>query len=311
MKIIAIVNPGARSGKAGAEPMAEELRQLFAEAGIDAELQFPDSDLPGAARRASERARRGEFDAVVVGGGDGTVRCVASALAGTGLPLGVLPLGTRNHFARDLKLPLDLAGAVAVIAAGHVRPVDMGEVNGQLFINNSSVGVYPYMVIDRERQQRHGLAKAVAGVLAFIRMCRRFPRRRLRISAEGWNEPLRTPCLFVGNNEYSTGLFEVGRRQRLDGGELWICVVRKRNVLSFLQLAWTLALGRFDSDRSVTVRRARTAEIRSRASRLPVSLDGEVERLSPPLSYRIRPGVLRVLAPPAADAAPPVNMGFA
>jgi hypothetical protein len=101
-------------------------------------------------------AKRGEIDAVVVGGGDGSVRTVASVLADTGVPLGVLPLGTLNHFARDLGIPLDVEAAAETIAKGDVRVVDLAKANGEIFINNASIGIYPYLVIARERQGRPG-----------------------------------------------------------------------------------------------------------------------------------------------------------
>ena len=94
------------------------------------------------------QAKRGEIDAIVVGGGDGSVRTVAGVLADTGVPLGVLPLGTLNHFAKDLGIPLKVEQAAAAIAAGHTRNVDIAEVNGKTFINNSSIGIYPYMQLN-------------------------------------------------------------------------------------------------------------------------------------------------------------------
>jgi diacylglycerol kinase family enzyme len=99
--------------------------------------------LQAAAERAVQRVREQELDALVVGGGDGSIRTVAHVLAGTGVPLGILPLGTLNHFARDLGIPTDLKETVALIAAGKTRSIDVGEVNGETFINNSSIGLYP------------------------------------------------------------------------------------------------------------------------------------------------------------------------
>ena len=104
--------------------------------------------------------------------------------------------------------------------------VDLAEVNGETFINNSSIGIYPYMVIDRERRRaQHKLAKWMAMVPAFFRMLRHFPRRKLRISAKGFARPYRTPCLFVGNNEYGMELFTFGKRRRVStrarSGSMW------------------------------------------------------------------------------------------
>ena len=116
----------------------------------------------------------------MVGGGDGSIRAVAGVLADSDVPLGVVPLGTLNHFAKDLGIPLKVEDAAATIAAGRTRLVDLAEVNGETFINNSSIGIYPYMVIDRERRRaQHKLTKWMAMVPAFFRMLRHFPRRRL------------------------------------------------------------------------------------------------------------------------------------
>src|SRR5919206_2234799 len=155
MKIEAIVN--ATSGtvlSVGQDNLQMALQSAFAASSVEAAVAFvPCEELRNTAVAALERAQRGEIDAVVVGGGDGTVRTVAAVLAGTGVPLGILPLGTLNHFARDLGIPLELDGAAAVIARGSARTIDVAEVNGEVFVNNSSIGIYPYMVLDRERRR--------------------------------------------------------------------------------------------------------------------------------------------------------------
>ena len=300
MKIAALLNPTAGTVlRLGEDGLRETLASAFAAQGIEAELCFvPCETLDAAARRLLHRAERGEIDAVVVGGGDGTIRTVAGVLAGTGVPLGVLPLGTLNHFAKDLGIPQELDAAAAVIAAATARAVDVAEVNGAIFINNSSIGIYPYMVLDRERRRAtEGRQKWTAMILAFMRVLRHFPRRRLRVSAEGWTHPYRTPCLFIGNNQYSIELFALGKRERLDGGELWLYIVKQRRPLAFLWLALRAAFGRLHQAEDLEMLQVRAAEIRAGASRLPVALDGEVETLRPPLRYRARPGALRVLAP--------------
>src|SRR5262249_35769174 len=141
---------------------------------------------PGAlverAKRALAKAVASEIDAVMVGGGDGSIRCVAEVLAATGVPLAVLPLGTLNHFAKDLGVPLDVNGAVAVVAQGETRKVDIGEVNGRVFLNTSSIGIYPYMVLDRERLRKTGLSKWSAMGMAALHALQHLPRRRLRIA---------------------------------------------------------------------------------------------------------------------------------
>src|SRR4051812_6063599 len=202
MRVTAILNAdGGTILSAGAAATRDALAAAFEKHGAAAEIALARGpEIALRAAQAIQRARRGEIDAVAVGGGDGTVGSVAGLAAGSGVPLGVVPLGTLNHFAKALGLPLDLDGAAAAIAAGAAREVDVGEVNGRVFINNSSVGVYPYMVAERDRRMAaEGRRKWAAMTLAFLRMVRRFPRRRLTVRVEGWTAPCRTPLLFVGN----------------------------------------------------------------------------------------------------------------
>ena len=297
-RVVALMNAGAGAfNQTLAAEIERALAQAFAALGVAAEIQFVDGEgLHEAAERALAKARRGEADAIIVGGGDGSVRTIASVLAGTGVPLGVIPLGTLNHFAKDLGIPLAVEDAAATIAAGRTRIVDLAEVNGETFINNSSIGIYPYMVIDRERRMaHHKLAKWMAMVPAFFRMFRHFPRRRLRISAEDFARPYRTPCLFVGNNEYGIELFTFGRRQRLDTGKLWFYVVKPRNPAEFFAMVWRLCFGHMDQARDLDTFELAEAEIGAKTSRLPVALDGEVKIMHTPLRYRSRPAALRVI----------------
>jgi diacylglycerol kinase family enzyme len=300
MKVLAIINAHAGTAREQhGETLRARLTSLFRAQGLDAEIELAQGDaIAKAATRAVERAKAHKLDAVVAGGGDGTIRCVAAALAGSGIPLGVLPLGTRNHFARALKLPLDLEGAVAVIGQRQAAQIDAGEVNGRLFINNVSLGLYPFLVLDRERRQSaHGLGKWVAAALASVRMLWRFPIRRLVVSIEGEARPHRTPLLFVGNNRYDLRLPEFGERDHLDRGELWICISKSESRIGLIGLALRTVLGLGDPARDLETHNAHSAEIRSRSSRLPVAYDGEVEIMRQPLRLRTRPGALTVLIP--------------
>jgi diacylglycerol kinase family enzyme len=154
------------------------------------------------------------------------------------------------------------------------------------------------MVIDRERRRsRHKLAKWMAMVPAFFRMLRHFPRRRLHISAEGFARPYRTPCLFVGNNEYGMELFTFGRRQRLDTGKLWFYVVKPRSPWEFFLMVCRLCFGHLDAARDLDTFELAEAEISAKTSRFPVALDGEVRIMHTPLRYRSRPGALKVIVP--------------
>ena len=298
--VLANAGAGARAfNRAYAADLKLRLGAAFVRAGVTAEIRVLDGKrLQKAASRALAQARRGDIDAVIAGGGDGSIRAVASALAGTRVPLGIIPLGTRNHFAKDLGLRLDVEGAAETIASGQARMVDLGEVNGEIFINNSSIGIYPYLIIERDRRRaRDGLAKWMAMVPAFLRMLRHFPRRRLRISAQDFARPYRTPCLFVGNNEYGMELFTFGRRHRLDAGRLWFYVVKPRTPLAFFWMVWRMSFGRINEARDLDRFELAEAEVSARAIQLSVALDGEVSFLHTPLHYRSRAQALRVIVP--------------
>jgi diacylglycerol kinase family enzyme len=171
-------------------------------------------------------------------------------------------------------------------------------VNWQVFVNNSSIGIYPYMVLDRERRRsKHGQAKWIATFLAAFRTLRYLPRRRLSIRSEGWTEPCRTPCLFIGNNAYGLAAASLGKRERLDQGELCLYVARQGSRTALVLLALKSALGWIDETRDLRILNVTSAKIESRTSRLLVAMDGEVSVQRPPLHYRTRRGALRVFVP--------------
>jgi diacylglycerol kinase family enzyme len=306
-RVAALLNASAGTiEREGADALRALLAAAFEQHAMAATLELlPSTRLRAAAEHALQQARNGELDAIVVGGGDGSIRTVASVLAETGVPLGILPLGTLNHFAKDLGLPLEVEAAVDTIASGMTRLVDLGEVNGDIFINNSSIGIYPYLVIARERARRRTrLSKWAALVLAVPRVLRHLPLFRLRIRVIGIAESdnaelVRSPCVFVGNNAYHLALPSFGRRERLDGGELCLYAAKAQSRLSLFWLACRCILGFVDQERDLRILRGATAGIGSRRHWLLVATDGEVKAMRSPLRYRTRPEALCVLAPSA------------
>ncbi|MGN6155449.1 MAG: diacylglycerol/lipid kinase family protein [Sphingomicrobium sp.] len=246
---------------------------------------------------AAERVVEDGADLVIAGGGDGTISCVAGAVAGTDTRLGVLPLGTLNHFARDLGIPLSLDDAAKVIAAGRTRRVDVAELNGRVFINNSAVGVYPLMVSDREAQQeRLGRTKRMAMAVAAARTLLRFSSRRLTLTVNDRKAQVDTPLLFVGNNRYRLELPGAGTRERLDSGELSVIVLRRKSRWGFCAATLRSLVGRDRPADIVQLDDVQTLRVDSARSSLTVSLDGETARMDTPLSYRVRPKALKVIA---------------
>jgi diacylglycerol kinase family enzyme len=292
---------GTAAGKKE-DDLRAELERGFRKRNISTTIEFvPSPELRAAAERSVQKATAGEFDAIVVGGGDGTIRTVAGAMVGRHIPLGIIPLGTLNHFAKDLDIPLSINGAIETIAAGVYRNVDVGEVNGEIFINNSSIGIYPYLVLDRDRRRaRQGMSKWPAMFLAGLRAIRNLPLRRLRIRAGDWQDAVRSPCVFIGNNRYDLKGPLFGGRERLDAGELCLCVAEQQSRLGLLWLGAKCVIGVVDHRdlRSLTLA---AIEVDSRRKRLLVACDGEIQVMRTPLTYRTRPAALRVLAPLPID----------
>ena len=294
-KFVVIVNASAGLGYCGG--WAEALLEKFRSHGAEADITLAKSG-----EEMIERAQRAVADGaptVVAGGGDGTINAVASVLAGTETWLGVLPLGTLNHFAKDLKLPLDLDEAVAYIVGNKARKVDVGEVNGRIFLNNSSLGIYPDIVRDREQQQRHlGRGKWPAFGRALFAALRRFPFLSVRLKINGEEHLRRTPFVFIGNNEYLQGL-TMGARERLDTGKLCLYVAQKPTRLGLLRYAMHALFGTLQAARDFDVLSASSLEIETRHHHLRVATDGEVTLMKPPLCYRSRASALHVIAPAA------------
>jgi YegS/Rv2252/BmrU family lipid kinase len=285
----------ARSGTSSKEVVRDQLAELFQQDGIEARISIARSG-----ERVAELARRaahGDARTVVAGGGDGTINAVASTLIDTDKTLGVLPLGTLNHFAKDLKIPLDLEGAARTIIANHAVQVDVGEVNGQIFLNNSSLGLYPSLVHKREQRQRLGYGKWPAFIWAAFSVMRRYPFLDVRLNADGKEFSSRTPFVFVGNNKYEMESFNIGTRARLDAGELSLYFSHRTRRLGLVRLAFRALLGRAEKTEEFVAMCTTEVSIETRRSRIRVATDGEVTIMRPPLRYRVRPGALRVIVP--------------
>jgi diacylglycerol kinase family enzyme len=245
-----------------------------------------------AAHALSERR-----EPIVAGGGDGTVNAVAGKLAGGEVALGVLPMGTLNHFAKDVGVPVNLEAAVRNLFTGQIAKVDVGEVNGRIFVNNSGVGFYPHFVLQREQQERRGYSKPAAFMLALRSLLRGYFRLRmkLRMDEDDVSED-DTPFLFVGNNRYQTSGLEIGTRSKLDAGRLWVCTAPSTGRGKAVGAALRIFLGR-DDDQGLNAFETDELWVEPGTPRVHVSTDGEVSVMDAPLHYKIRPRALRVVAP--------------
>ena len=292
----AVVILNASAGRGCNAEFANKLANQFRIQGmtVNVTLSASGAELIETAHRAVSEGTK----TVIAGGGDGTLSAVASALAGTDNALGVLPMGTLNHFAKDLNIPVDIESAIRTIAEGHTTWVDTGEINGRLFLNNSSLGLYPDAVRERQRQQKRlGRGKWLAFFWAAVTAVRRYPFLDLTISLDEKEYRRRTPFIFIGNNDYSTEGFTVGERKRLDAAQLSVYVVQRTGRLGLLVLSLHALLGRLQQAKDFDVLSAKQILINTRHKLIRLATDGEVSLMRSPLHYRICPAALKVIVP--------------
>lgn len=294
--IVVLLNRGGGAVSADSE-IGDKVATALKDAGVEAEVELVEGG--NCAVRCKAVAERGD-KLVVVGGGDGTINAAASALAGTETVLGILPLGTLNHFARDLAIPPELEEAAKLIAEAPERQVDVAEMNDRTFINNSAIGLYPLMVIDRDLQQKRlGRSKRLAMLVASLRTLVRFGHQRLTLTVNDEQAQVDTPLLFVGNNDYRVDLGAPGQRDSVEDGRLSVFVMRKKTRAGFIAASIRALFNRARNDDMVELKDVERLTVASGRSALAVSLDGEVVGAAPPLVYKIRKKALRVIAPAA------------
>lgn len=293
-KTAVIVNASAGAGCT--IEWAAELTRKFRATGMDVDVTLAKTGIQTIETAQSALAQGATI--IVAGGGDGTINAVASVVTGTGTALGVLPLGTLNHFAKDLHIPLELDEAIHTIANGRPVHVDVGEINDKIFLNNSSLGLYPDIVREREKQQRRlGRGKWPAFFWATLAALRRYPFVNARLTIDGSERVLRAPFIFVGNNKYLMEGFNIGTRARLDGGVLSLYVAHRTGRLGLLRLAFSSLFGRLRQERDFDALTTREIRVDTKHKRLRVSTDGEVTSMEMPLLYRIRSRALCVIVP--------------
>ena len=292
--IAVILNAGAGTAM-GRPNIAAELVDLFRAAGHHVEIRTlqPGQDTHAVIKQASASAA-----IVVAAGGDGTVCSVASALLGTPAALGILPLGTLNHFARDLRVPFDLQQAIAVVADGRIGHVDVGMANDRVFVNNSSIGIYPSIVEVREALRRQGHRKWPAMAIATLRVLRRYRGVRVSLDIDGRQRTWRTPFVFVGNNEYTIEGVGLGARARVDEGKLFVYITPRLRARELPLLFAKALIGRARQSGEFEIMPATDVWIHtSRLRHVQVAFDGEVTTMQTPLHFRTHPKALRVVLP--------------
>lgn len=309
-----VMNAG--SGRRNATSARNNLAKLFHEANQPYELLLcrRPGGLSALTEQAVEQARRRD-GVVVAAGGDGTIRFVAQRVLAAGLPFGVLPQGTFNYFARDNGLPQDpVAAAEALLAgmrAGCERPVQVGQLNDQIFLVNASLGLYPQLLADRETfKQRHGRSRMVARWAGLLTLLRRDIKMLLRVEYTGGQQAsgadvIPASTIFVGNN--SLQLNEVGlatEAQSVQQGQLAALVLPPMSASMRVAVALRGMLGQLGEAPNVTHFSCRQLVVeplsRHQLRHVKVAMDGEGAWMRPPLVFRVAPRPLRLIVPPPA-----------
>lgn len=299
MRVTVVMNEKAGTLAQGdGNAIATGVRNAFAHAGHTVNVAAVKPRDMQATLRKAITARP---DALIVGGGDGSLNGALNMLGSTPITLGVLPLGTMNLTARDIGLPPDPVDAAKAMARGVIAPIDVAAINGTRFLHAAVLGFYPWMVLDRDRaRRRRGLSKWPAMIRAGWRAL--FRRHELEVDVElgtdqGERVQLRTPLLVVANNRFVDGAGPVPTRASLSDGELAVYVADAPGPLALLRLAMEVAAGRWESAPGIHFAACKAVTVTSRRRRVRVAVDGELMHFEPPLSFRLMEGHLSFVMP--------------
>ena len=291
-----VVLLSAAAGAVDGAKREQAIRELFELRNVHANIRTlaHDEDVVSAGRRAVAE----NPEVVVAGGGDGTLNAIAQSVVGSSVTFGVLPLGTLHHFAKDMGIPLDLPSAVGVICDGNVKRVDVGRVNGRVFLNNSSLGLYPQLVRRRDQlTHRLGRGKWPAALWAALTVLRRHPFVQVRLTVDGKSFERRTPLVFIANNSYELDGLHLGARRCLDAGHLAIHIINRPDRFGLITLAVRALFGALRQANDFETFCALRVEVQTRRKNVLVATDGEVSLLDSPLIFEVEPLALPVLVP--------------
>jgi len=284
-----LINRSGGAAAAMGDRLASAVTSAFAAAGGEIALELLDGhEIAQAARRHAGAPL------VVVGGGDGTIGAAAAELAHTVSALAVLPLGTRNHFARQLGLPLELGEAARLALSGQRRRIDIGKAGDKVFVNNASFGIYTRFV--RLRDSRR-LPKWLGAIRAAWHVLRRMRAQRFSLQLDGDRHELFTPLLFVGNNEYSIALGRLGRRESLRDGRLSVCAVSAQLPLRLIAFAARALVGLARPERDFQEFATARDMVIHGEGHIEGAFDGELALMPLPLKLRSLPAALGVVTP--------------
>lgn len=281
VKVVVIYNSAS-----GSEYTLRKIKALFTHAGITIDYSFTIKQL--SSHKLATLIKRGVTVAVV--GGDGSLNSAARMLVGTNSVLLPLPGGTFNHFTRDLGMPPTVEEAIALVKSAKVASIDVAYVNDELFLNNSNLGLYPFSLIERKTTKKL-LGKYIAAGLSVIDQLSLFRRHTLIIDGE----KIKSPFVFVGNNHYDIEQSLVPRRTSFDNGILTVMIATSQSRSALIRAILAVVKGSVAHREDFSLSQRKTLSIYSHRTSIPVSFDGEVKRLIPPLEYRVKQKALKVL----------------
>ncbi len=289
-----------KSGRGSDHPQIHDLEQAFAAHGITAEIirLKPNDDISA---RASKLAREGA-DLVVAAGGDGTICGVASGLVGTQTTMGVIPMGTFNYFGRSLNIPETASEAIAVIARNHRKSIPVGVINDRVFLNNTSLGIYPQILRTRETVYARWGRSRIAAYWSVLKTMLRLPRRlKLQITVDGKTREVKTSLLFAVSNAFQLEQMGLEGLECIEKGKLAVLIAPNSGRLGLLKNGLALMLGRAQRHHDFELMCADHMHITCKRKSLLVARDGERSRISGPFHLEMRQGALTVLTPDGDD----------
>lgn len=296
--ILVLVNAGSGK-KSGNEKHTALMDRIQGQAGVTIRELTPDMDI-------TEYAARGVadgFSTIVAAGGDGTISGVCAGLSGANVKLGVVPLGTFNFFARSLGIPDDPCEAWDIILAGHCRNVSIGDINGQRFINNASIGAYATVLQVRENVYEHwGRSRLTAYWSVIKAMSTRYRSLRMRITVEGDTHEIRSPMAFVAVRPYQLEEYGLPGVQSIRDGDLVLYLAPTGGRLNLLKTAIKVLRRNVQQNADYTMLTGREIVIETFRRKRLVAWDGERSQMSDPFHFKMLKDDLNVIAPPMTES---------
>lgn len=286
----------------------QTLTELFEQNGLEAELigLTPETPILETARKAAGNG----CEIIVAAGGDGTIGAVAAAAHEAGVPMGVIPQGTFNYFARGLDIPEEPEGAVRILATGRLREISLGEVNGEVFLNNASLGIYPLILRTREGvYQRWGRSRVAAYWSVVLALAGFRKPLRMKVEVDGKTTEIRTPLAFVANSAYQLDQFNLDGGEAIRNGDFVLFTSKGTSRWDLVRASLRLAMGKAQKGEEFGLVTGRDITLHTGRPRALVARDGEKELMETPIRFRRRPVPLRVMVPaenaPAEEAPEP------